>query len=478
MTVFNIQLKHWLYLLPFLGAVTGLVWWTENDPFFWDTVQLGSKHAHFYYENRLKLLPLPADMDSGHPPFLGYYLAVIWTFFGKSLPVSHWAMLPFLLTIPIFLFRTGSAIASPRRAFWLIPLAFLDPVMAGQSVLVGPDIILVSFFLCALDGMLSKNRALLTVGILGLCLISMRGMMTASAFGLFEILAAFLAKPFNRQRLARQLGCFVPGAMAGALYLWWHYRKTGWIGFHQGSPWAPAFERTSLSGMFRTVLVLGWRWLDFGRAGEWLVLAGLVWYFKKQIKTAYSRTLILFICCLAVFLMPSAIVYNNLSAHRYFLPLYLSVHIFVWGLIVQSPATGLRKTWVLTGLVCLFAWSNCLVYPRGISMDWDSTLAHLPYHRLRRETVEYLQSRGAGFSTVGSAFPNLNTGENLLLNGDQRHFSDKNFDNNQFIVTSNIFNDFSPADYRILEHEGTWNLVRRYEGGPVWIEVYERSSLK
>ena len=71
-----------------------LVWAVQHDPFFWDTVQLASKHAHHFYENGLRWTPLPPEIDSGHPPVFGYYLALAWTCFGKTLPASHCAMPP------------------------------------------------------------------------------------------------------------------------------------------------------------------------------------------------------------------------------------------------------------------------------------------------------------------------------------------------------------------------------------------------
>lgn len=84
----------------FLFAIyASLVLGTMNFSFFWDTVQLGSKHAHYFYENNFKSLTLPNDIDSGHIPALGLYLAIVWKIFGKSLAISHIAMLPFVLGI-------------------------------------------------------------------------------------------------------------------------------------------------------------------------------------------------------------------------------------------------------------------------------------------------------------------------------------------------------------------------------------------
>ncbi|MFN4257292.1 MAG: hypothetical protein ACK4Q5_20010, partial [Saprospiraceae bacterium] len=193
--------------LSFFVAVIALTWFVRDVPFFWDTVQLGSKHAHHFFENGLRWLPLPPEIDSGHPPTFGFYLACVWAVFGKSLAVSHFAMLPFLLGIAWLLVRLSPPQpphdgGSPHW-FWLPLLALADPVLAGQMALVSPDVLLVFFFLLAVQQIYRPLRGgrggiWLALGILGLCLISMRGMMVAGACFVFRVLC--LVFSINRKK--------------------------------------------------------------------------------------------------------------------------------------------------------------------------------------------------------------------------------------------------------------------------------------
>lgn len=114
---------------------------------------------------------------------------------------------------------------------------------------------------------------------------------------------------------------------------------------------------------------------------------------------------------------------------------------------------------------------NCWIYPRGISMDWDATLAHLPYHGLRKDMIEFIEQQNIDFQSIGTEFPNINTGENLLLNGDNRKFVEKDFSQNKYMLASNIFNDFSEEDYQTLEQR--WRLVKSTKGGGVWLKLYQ-----
>jgi hypothetical protein len=466
----------------------------QQDPFFWDTVQLGSKHAHFFYENGLRWLPLPEQIDSGHPPVFGFYLAHIWSFFGKTLPASHWAMLPFLLLNIWLLYRLGLRLGGERWAFWLVPLVLLDPVMASQSTLVSPDVVLVCGFLFAVEGILGKNKTFATVGILMLCMISVRGMMTAGAIFTWQFFLSFwknlpalrslvvrtdansVSKNWDwAKEWMRNAIPFLPGFAFAAWFLWWHKEATGWVGLHPNSPWMPTFVPAKGFELIRNLAVIGWRWLDFGRVFEWLILSWLVWKnwpLKKMNPAALD--LLLLLVCLAVFLSPSALLFKNVSAHRYSLPGFLALHFLVFQMFAHWKSEIGNKKLVLPFLMLALALGNLWIYPRGVAMGWDATLAHHSYHVLRAEAVAFLEKEKIDFQTVGSYFPNLNTGENTALNGDERRFVEVDFSRNAYVLASNVFNDISDADDAILRRD--WNLLRKWQHAGVWVEIYQRKQ--
>ena len=447
-----------------------MTWVVRHDPFFWDTVQLASKHAHFFYQHQLQWAVLPPLIDSGHPPFLGYYLATMWTFFGYNLPVSHFSMLPFLCLLIWGLYRLAARLGTPYWAFWLLPLVLLDPVVAGQMVLVSPDIILLSFFVLALEGILGNRLVYITLGVVGLSLVSMRGMMTAAGLGIFLSLRCWHLRTGFRY-FWHQAGCFLPGIAGATAFLAWHWAQTGWIGYHAQSAWAPAFQRVAGGGFLRNIAVLIWRWLDFGRVFEWLILLILcVLWWKKRLR-APDTVLLLLVGCICFFLSISAVLYQNLSAHRYFLPAYCAMHLLAFQWVIQSNQKQHIIRLTFLALSIGFATGNLWIYPRGISMDWDATLAHQPYHALRAEALTYLDQQGIDYQSVGSAFPNLNTGIDLMLNDDKRRFSDIQFDQNQLIFVSNVMNDLQASDFHRLDT--AWIPRKRFAYAGVWIVLYQ-----
>ena len=102
MTVKN---QNYFFLFISYAAAFLLVVLHRNNSFFWDTVQLGSAHANYYYDNQFSSLLLPIEIDSGHIPTFGMYIALLWKLFGRTLAVSHLAMLPFALGIVFQIFK-------------------------------------------------------------------------------------------------------------------------------------------------------------------------------------------------------------------------------------------------------------------------------------------------------------------------------------------------------------------------------------
>lgn len=465
--------------LPYVILFLIVAAWTvaiRHTPFFWDAVQLGSKHAHHFFANGLRWTLLPTEIDSGHPPVFGFYIAIAWTFFGKSLVVSHWAMFPFLVGIAWLSYRFGQHLGGPKWAFWLVPIVLLDPVMAGQSAQIGPDIVLACFFLLAVWSLMFEKKMWAALAIAGLCLISTRGMMTAAALLFWQVLASWLEQCRFPNIFQKSL-VFLPGFGAAAWFLCWHYSQTGWVGYHPDSPWAPSFKLVDFPLFLKNILVLGWRWVDLGRIFEWGVLLGLMLHprSRKTLQNLQKKpmgSLVIMLGCLLLFLSPSALMYHNLSAHRYFLPLFLCFHLLIFHWLATAQLTKSLKKAGLVLLVVGLGGGNLWLYPRGISMDWDATLAHLPYHQLRAEMMRYLDRQQIPLETVGTTFPNINTGEDLFLNGDQRKCAEKDFSKNRYMLASNVFNDFSESDYQILEQH--WQLVKQVRQAGVWINLYKK----
>ena len=499
-------------LIFFLLLATWAVWQAQYHPFFWDTVQLGAKHADFFYTSDFSQLLLPPEMDSGHPPLFGLYLAACWQLFGATLPVSHWAMLPFLWGIVVLPFALARHFGTPKTAWWLPLLVAADPVMASQAVLVSPDVVLVFFFLLALWSIVKQKPVIQVIAIAGLALISMRGMMTAAmlfvwqfVFFSYKLRAASYEfgtpKPIwirYLRLLSKQLLLFLPGGLLAGGWLVWHYLQTGWIGYHPDSPWALSFERVGAEGIARNGIILVWRLLDFGRIFVWAGVLFLLWqhrpkkaFFQNKMQGQAVALLLLAL----LFLTPTLLLYKALSAHRYLLPVFLALSLWLYAMAAQAPKHGLKI--VLFSAVMLFA-GNFWVYPQHIAQGWDASLAHWPYYQLRQQALDFIQQENLPLDSIGTAFPEIGPLHYRDLSGfidaggtrgirardgisrqqrdgisrQQYGFKTKDLDSDPYILWSNVMNDFSDAERAALQKD--WQPMQRWKKGAVEMVLYRR----
>jgi hypothetical protein len=436
----------------------------SGNIFFWDTVQLGSKHAHFFYENNLKLNFLPNQIDSGHIPAFGYFLAVLWTVFGKTLLVSHLYIFPFAAGIIWQLNQILSQYISKKHMFWALLLLMADTTLLSQISLVSPDIPLLFLFLLAINSILKNNRVILSIAIASLFLISMRGMILSVPLFLFD---TYLNTRFSKNDIKKFTFQFVknglyylPAVLIFIAFNYLHYKQKGWFGYHEDSPWAIFFERVDLNGAIKNFLILGWRILDFGRVFLWiaLIITLLIIRKKEKVWDKNSKKIIVLFLLIIIFLSISPILYVDLKGHRYFMPIYISFSFVVCYFIFEKVKKQvIQKTIYALALVGLISGSFW-VYPKHISQGWDSTLAHLPYYSLRKKMVSYIEQNNIPYNTVGADFPDSYEDRHLTLSNKKWLFPEKDLAKHTYILYANVCNEFS--DQELLELQTSWEVIK------------------
>ncbi len=463
------RVTRFSFILPFFFALALLATYlVRHHVFFWDTVQLGSKHAHFYYETGFTQLLLPEEMDSGHPPTFGMYLASLWMLFGKNLPVSHFAMLPFIWGILYFLWKIGKQIAGEQNAVFLLLLAVADPTLSAQCLLVSPDVALVCFFVMGVYAVLQDRNWLKALAMLGLAMISMRGMMTVAALFFFEIGINFNNWKTLPKLFLQKILLYLPAGLFGIAFLSWHYMQTGWIGYHADSPWALSFSKVPFRGFLKNGAVLVWRMLDFGRVFVVAFVLQLQFVGRLQ-KVGQLRAL--FIISILV-LTPTLLLYTGLSAHRYLLPLYVSLTLLFFAAIFQDSIQKItRYGYIVVAFIGLLT-GNLWIYPDCIAQGWDATLAHLPYYRLRAEMLDYIQTENIPLDYIGTAFPEIGPLKFRDLSGRETGFIEKDLSNQSYILYSSVMNDFTDEERFHLQKD--WKLKQVFSGHGVRLVLYQK----
>jgi hypothetical protein len=461
-----------------------LVLGTAHFPFFWDTVQLGSKHAYYFYETNFRSIILPNEIDSGHIPFLGIYLASVWVIFGKSLIISHLAMLPFVLGIVYQSFKLCRKLFPELWYYGVTLLLLADATLLAQCSLISPDVILMFFFLMAINHWFTGKRIWFAIALTGMALASMRGMMCVAAFGIAQVADCFLQQKNQGINLIAALKIlikklpyivlvYLPAIILTLVFLVWHYIKTGWIGYHTGMPWYPLFEKVDFMGALYNVGILCWRLIDFGRLFVWIVaLFCLIHFFKykPKVNSTYISLIIMYTCILLV-LSYALVFHKNLSGHRYLLPAYYSFALTVFYYVFHFVKFRWGKTFIFIMLVGILS-GNFWVYPDTIAKGWDSNLAYLPYPPLRAKMIEYMHQNGIKLSETGTAFPNHGKLKYLEVTENTDSFDTINLMTNHYVFYSNTFNDFSDEELKELSH--SWKKIKEYQCVQVRVTLYKK----
>jgi hypothetical protein len=457
-------------------TVSFLVYNSLENGFFWDTVQLASEHANFYYSNNFSFFLLPTGIDSGHIPTFGIYIAVLWKIFGKSLLVSHLGILPFALGIVFELEKIIRKFIDINYIGIVTFLIVLDSTILSQVSLVSPDIPLTFFFLLTLNSIFENKKKLVTIGVIFLFLTSMRGMMIGFCLFLFESINLYSKednfKNYIKSSFLNSLK-YIPALLIFLIFNSYHYYKKGWIGFHDNSPWKECFESVDLKGFFKNIIIYGWRIVDFGRIGVIiLLLFGLI---KLNFKLSEKQKQIFILVIIFTLIFPLNMIWaKNLLAHRYLIPIYLLISFFTASLLFSPDKINALNKYIVfiwfTSITTGYLW----IYPKPLTQGWDSTVSHLPYYNLRNKAIEYLENEKINFEDVKTFFPNYYPINEIDLINDNRHFG--NFvlsEKPKYIFYSTVFNIDDNEYYYIQKNYYT---KKTFENNRIKVSILERKS--
>jgi len=438
-----------------------LILWSGDNILFWDTVQFVGKHGGWYYEQGVFSGLLPSAMDSGHPPFFGMYQAGLWKVFGRSLVTAHLSMLPFLFLNVFYAIKLGRHFLGANY-YWFVLGFLFCPFYLGHSVLVSPDLVLVSGFMMGLYGVVTYKRGVIILGSIILGAISMRGFAVMGGLMVYQ-LRLLRGKGEHRGRALRKaMKSFGWGISLFILFQVWHYYQRSWVGFHQASPWSASFGVAGIKQFIKNILVFGWRLGDYG-----MVLAYLVIGIKLFKKRSWNEALLPLIFILITILGVLTIPFEGLLNHRYYLPLQLIVLLLALKILAKQKS-------LYSGLLVLgIALGNLIVYPEFLSQGWDSTAAHWPYYKMEKEMYQFIKnSEEVEVSDVGTAFPLRTSRANLDLGNETRGYHNYDMDRDNYILYSNVMNEFTDTESADLRY---WKPIKTMKSRGIVMTLYEKN---
>lgn len=356
----------------------------------------------------------------------------------------------------------GRHFIGDKWAFCFPLVLFFNPIFLGHSMLVSPDNLLVFLLLVAINGIIKRKSWLLVLGTVLLVAVSMRGMMVVLSLSI----AILLWKKLDGKKGAiEDFLLFVPAGICALSFLSAHYIHNSWIGFHGDSPWRESFNIISLSAYFKNLLIIIWRLVDFGNVFIVSSLGFILYKSKGQVKNISFFTAFLLAFAL-VFVLPLAS-FKYLTAHRYFMPIYLITSLAFVSWMVE------KKFWRLGGFILLLLFSgNWWIYPRNFSQGWDVSLAHQPFYGLVEEMNSYISEQGIDVDEVGTEFPLKSASKYLYLDEDYPEYGESRVGEKRYILYSKVINDYKLEDFQRLEKE--YILTKDFNHFFIDLKLYEK----
>lgn len=455
----------------FIVISFGFTLLNANKFFFWDSISQISVPANWYYDNNFKYFFVPDACATGHPTFVGMYVAFLWKIFGKSLMVSHLAMFPFIFGI---LYQLDSYLKDAGKdntiPFLIFIVVICDSTLVSQMSMVTFDIPQFFFFLLCINCINKRRHLTLSVAFIALMMTSLRG----SLCGFGVILYGLLNSHEKNSGLSlKAIFPYLPGLIALLIFLVSFYLHKHWIINNTVSKkWEEFSKFASITGILRNIGLVAWRLIDYGRIGIWILLSIILFmsYKRKTLFDSFFKNTFYIALCQFIVIFPIVIIYKNPFGHRYFLPVIIPVSIAIVYWILKYS----RFRYVTYILIFIVVVSGSFwVYPDKIAQGWDATPAHWPYYSERNEMLDYLKTNKIPLSSVGSFFPNIASFKLTDLSDDDQSFKDADLEKEEYILFSNVYNQSDEIIDKLFL-SNNWTIEKTIKKRSVYMILYRR----
>ncbi|HNF49825.1 MAG TPA: hypothetical protein PLF48_10620 [Chitinophagales bacterium] len=444
--------------IPFItgiGIALFVNFFSWQNPFFWDTL-LTSTITQHYYENGFHNLILPTQIDAGHPPFFYVCITLFYKIIGKNLFTAHLAMLPIILSgvIAFILLLRYFGFTLLQQVLAILTF-FAIPHVLTQYSLVSYDATLLSLYLWALWAILKAKNGLLTVLLILILAISLRGMVL---WGALVVTTWYIYKI----ELRKFLFPFVISIFVITCWYIYHHWQCGWWFSTPAAGWANQRGWADFPQLLKNIFSIARCFFDLG-----IVVLSLLFVISLFTKK-YNKQLVGLVLIPALLLSLSLLPFSNPVNHRYYLIVYVLLLLNVLHFMNQF-----NFRWSLM-LILFLVFGNKMIYPVPISNAWDCTMLHRNYFTTKKAIFRQMDEMGISRTQTGTTFP-LDAGMHQSdMTADTVRMINVNgssLDQVKYVLFSNVCNDFSNDQ---IEEIKTWNKLYRVSDGQVYIELYEK----
>lgn len=452
---------------------------SRNNGYFWDNIQQISKEAHWFYETGFRSLLMPAANSGSeivatgyHPPLMGFMTALLWTILGYKLWVSHAFALLWAILLVYNVWKFLLHFFDHKTIGWVFLIVLLEPSVLTQFTDASPDFILFTAFVIALRAILERKSLLLSIALIFLCGVNMRGIFAAVILltGNIYIVLADKKTKITVNSILKALLPYLPVVVLLSAYFTFYLSRRGWFFAHE-TPTDHYAMPTSLGRIAKHLAEFGLRTIENGRFFIWFIALFLGYkMLKMKQNTDYRIKTVLLVWLLLTGLYVIFVFISQMPfSGRYFMPQFFLLTVLVMFFGRQYFAGKSLKIIFILALVFELT-GNCWIYPESIAKSWDGTLAHLFYFKARKECFDYIDREKLNYHDISAGF---------CLYGDRRFVelthAGEAVDNDpgkKYFIYSNISN-LDDSFVASLSDTTNWLPLQTFKNGCIHITLYE-----
>lgn len=448
---------------------------SRNIPFFWDTIFF-ARGGMFFYENGVSNFILPQNIDTGGFPMYPLWLALGWSLFGKTLTVSHLLLYPVMLGIVYEFYKFSLRFLNSKMLPFAMLLIILEPTFITQCVFSAYDLLLLYFFMLALNALLANRMLLYSIALALIVLSSVRGVMVSGALFVIHLL---VIKVYKNKIKWHSLYSYIIPVIVLITWMLWHKINTGWMLF---SPERSDNHESLLSVdmMFRQFIYILWKLVDFGRI--FMIIIIVLIYFimlakKHKVESDFKMLIMLCLLLLAVF-AAFMIPFSNPVGHRYLLPLIVILPVVFLKAIQHFPKRIYKYILILLASAALCT-GNFWLYPERFGNGWDCSLKVLPWFDVEKEILSYVGDVKIPKNEIAVEWPLYRGPEMTSFKEKQEWFTDiddRSLNNFKYVLQTNICNSFTAMELNELRK--SWIKVKHWQNGLVYAVLYKNPDYK
>lgn len=453
-------------ILSFLFALL-ITFFSFEIPFFWDNIAL-SEVACYYYDTSFDNVIAPAQSDFGAFTLYAFYLPIVWTLFGKTLLVSHMALLPFVIGILWEVKKISLLLIRPTFLPLVYILIMFDPAFSTQLLLMGYDIFMLYWVLLCTRLLWEKRYIWYSLSLICLSSVSIRAIVYMVSLFVIHLITIFI---IDKQKFRlRDAAVYLPTMLFLSAWFVYHYQKTGW--WFVNPVYDSQRQSNEANMILRQLGYILWKLIDSGRIIVWgFCIVGVLNLLKKQIVMKMRKFLIyLFIPLMISSLL--MIFISNPIGHKYFLQTFIFINILSI-YFLQHYVTVQKRVFVFMLLILSLIGGNFIIYPQKYGNAWDTSLKVLPFFNLEKQMHHLIHHHKIPSEKIFTEFPlNVDRQSSYLVNSE--HYKTLNHDsiqNHPYVLYSNLINTSNIKTYNYVIKN--WHTVFYLEKYQIRIGLYE-----